>query len=66
LAGQSAGIVPSASDTKAQEKQPIHHFRDSRSALEAVEKYQALEGGQQTLGKLAAYVTEIVRKEVED
>ena len=42
------------------------HFRDSGSALEAVEKYHAIEGGQQTLGKLAAYVTKIVRKEVED
>jgi hypothetical protein len=51
---------------EAQEKQPIHHVRDSSSALEAVEKYHAIEGGQQTLSKLAAYVTEIVRKEVED
>jgi uncharacterized protein YndB with AHSA1/START domain len=33
---------------------------------EAVEKYHAIEGGQQTLSNLAAYVTEIVRKEVED
>ncbi len=33
---------------------------------EVVEKYRAIEGGQQTLSKLAAYVTEIVRKEVED
>ena len=32
---------------------------------EAVEKYHAIEGGQQTLSNLAAYVTEIVRKEVE-
>lgn len=29
---------------------------------EAVEKYGAIEGGRQTLGKLAAYVAEIVRK----
>src|SRR6476659_8720337 len=29
---------------------------------EAVEKYHAIEGGQQTLGNLAAYVTELVRK----
>src|ERR1700733_14936695 len=35
-------------------------FRD-----EAVEKYHAIEGGQQTLGNLAAYVTEIVRKGAE-
>jgi uncharacterized protein YndB with AHSA1/START domain len=32
---------------------------------EVVEKYHAIEGGQQTLSKLAAYVTEIVRKGVE-
>src|ERR1700751_2618519 len=33
---------------------------------EVVEKYHAIEGGQQTLSNLAAYVTEIVRKGVED
>ena len=33
---------------------------------EAVEKYHAIEGGQQTLGNLAAYVTEIARLEAED
>ena len=33
---------------------------------EAVEKYHAVEGGQQTLGHLAAYVTELVRKGGED
>src|SRR5215208_6840210 len=33
---------------------------------EAVEKYHAIEGGQQTLGNLAAYVTETLRKGVED
>jgi hypothetical protein len=32
---------------------------------EAVEKYHAIEGGQQTLSKLAAYVTEIVPKGAE-
>src|SRR4030095_9013503 len=31
---------------------------------EAVEKYHAIEGGQQTLSNLAAYVTEMVRKGV--
>ena len=36
---------------------PTKELRD-----EAVEKYHAIEGGQQTLGNLAAYVTEIVRK----
>jgi uncharacterized protein YndB with AHSA1/START domain len=33
---------------------------------EAVEKYHAIEGGQQTLGNLAAYVTETARRGVED
>ena len=32
---------------------------------EVVEKYHAIEGGQQSLRNLAAYVTEIVRKGVE-
>ena len=36
---------------------PTKELRD-----EAVEKYHAIEGGQQTLSNLAAYVTEIVRK----
>src|SRR5216684_1336223 len=40
---------------------PAKELRD-----EAVEKYHAIEGGQQTLSNLAAYVTEIVRKGVED
>lgn len=40
---------------------PTKELRD-----EAVEKYHAIEGGQQTLSKLAAYVTGIVRKGVRD
>src|SRR3954452_21850864 len=40
---------------------PTKELRD-----EAVEKYHALEGGEQTLSNLAAYVTEIVRQGVED
>ena len=40
---------------------PTKELRD-----EAVEKYHTIEGGQQTLSNLAAYVTEIVRKGVED
>ena len=40
---------------------PTRELRD-----EAVEKYHAIEGGQQTLNNLDAYVTEIVRKGVED
>jgi uncharacterized protein YndB with AHSA1/START domain len=39
---------------------PTQELRD-----EAVERYHAIEGGQQTLSNLAAYVTEIVRKRVE-
>ncbi len=39
---------------------PTKELRD-----EAVEKYHAIEGGQQTLGNLAAYVAAIVRKGVE-
>ena len=39
---------------------PTRELRD-----EAVEKYRAIEGGQQTLSNLAAYVTEIVRTGVE-
>jgi len=33
---------------------------------EAVEKYHAIEGGQQTLGNLAAYVAELARLEAQD
>ena len=40
---------------------PTRELRD-----EAVEKYHAIEGGQQTLANLAAYVTEMVRSGVED
>src|SRR3954452_3147263 len=36
---------------------PSKELRD-----EAVEKYHAIEGGEQTLGNLATYVTEILRK----
>src|SRR5215208_5124270 len=39
---------------------PTKELRD-----EAVEKYHAIEGGQQTLSNLVAYVTEIVRKGAE-
>jgi uncharacterized protein YndB with AHSA1/START domain len=40
---------------------PTRALRD-----EAVEKYHAIEGGQQTLSHLAAYVAELVRKGVEN
>lgn len=39
---------------------PTKELRD-----EAVEKYHVIEGGQQTMSNLAAYVAEIVRKGVE-
>ena len=40
---------------------PTKELRDT-----SVENYHAIEGGEQTLGKLAAYITEMVRKGVED
>jgi uncharacterized protein YndB with AHSA1/START domain len=40
-------------------------FRTKEQRDEAVEKYGAVEGGQQTLGNLAAYVAEIARSGVE-
>ncbi|MGW5193489.1 SRPBCC domain-containing protein [Kribbella sp. NPDC004138] len=40
---------------------PTKELRD-----EAVEKYHAIEGGQQTLGNLAAYITELVLKGTND
>ncbi|MEV6267503.1 SRPBCC family protein [Kribbella sp. NPDC051936] len=40
---------------------PTKELRD-----EAVEKYHAIEGGQQTLGNLAAYITELVLKGTQD
>jgi hypothetical protein len=39
---------------------PTRELRD-----EAVEKYHAIEGGRQTLGNLAAYVAELLRKDGE-
>ena len=40
---------------------PTKELRD-----EAVEKYHAIEGGRQTLGNLAAYVTQLARSGAED
>jgi hypothetical protein len=40
---------------------PTRELRD-----QAVEKYHAIEGGLETLSKLATYVTQIQRKGVED
>ena len=41
-------------------------FRTKEMRDEVVEKYRAIEGGQQTLRHLADYVTEIARKGAED
>ena len=41
-------------------------FPTKQQRDEAVEKYHAIEGGQQTLGNLAEYVAEMVRKGVAD
>jgi len=41
-------------------------FRSKEQRDEAVHKYHAIEGGQQTLGNLAAYVAGLVRKGVEE
>ena len=40
-------------------------FATTQQRDEAVERYHAIEGGQQTLSNLAAYVTEIVRQGAE-
>jgi ribosomal protein L13 len=40
-------------------------FPSKEQRDEAVEKYHAIEAGRQTLGNLAAYVTELVRKAAE-
>ncbi len=52
-------FVPDGAATRIEMRTvfPTKELRD-----EAVEKYHAVEGGQQTLGNLAAYVTEILRK----
>ena len=56
-------FAPDGAETRIEMRTvfPTKELRD-----EAVEKYHAIEGGQQTLSKLAAYVTEIVPKGVED
>ena len=40
-------------------------FRTKEQRDEGIEKYHAIEGGQQTLSNLTAYVTEMVRKGIE-
>ena len=50
-------IVGAATRVEMRTVFPTKAFRD-----EVVEKYHAIEGGQQTLGKLAAYVEEIIQQ----
>src|SRR5258706_12541896 len=59
--GRSPVIDGAATRIEMRTVFPTKELRD-----EVVEKYHAIEGGQQTLSKLAAYVTEIVWKGVED
>ena len=61
-----ASVVTFAPDGEATriEMRTVFPTRELRD--EAVEKYHAIEGGRQTLANLAAYVTEIIRKGVED
>src|SRR5579864_3139127 len=56
-------FVPDGAATRIEMRTlfPTKELRDT-----AIEHYHAIEGGQQTLSKLAAYVTEIVRKGGED
>ena len=73
LHGESRGdpnafesVLTFASDaaTTRIEMRTVFPTRELRDV--AVERYHAIEGGQQTLTNLAAYVTEIVRKGTED
>jgi uncharacterized protein YndB with AHSA1/START domain len=56
-------FTPEGSATRI-EMRTVFPTKEQRD--EVVEKYHAIEGGQQTLGNLAAYVTEMARKGVED
>jgi uncharacterized protein YndB with AHSA1/START domain len=55
-------FAPDGAATRVQMRTvfPTRELRD-----EAIDKYHAIEGGQQTLSKLAAYVIEMVRKGAE-
>lgn len=55
-------FVPDGTGTRLEMRTvfPTKELRD-----EAVEKYGAVEGGRQTLASLAAYVTDVLRQEVE-
>jgi uncharacterized protein YndB with AHSA1/START domain len=59
-------ILTFAADGEATRIEMRTVFRTKELRDEAVEKYHAIEGGQQTLSNLAAYVTGIVRKGVEN
>lgn len=61
-----ASVLTFAADGAATRVEMRTVFPTKEMRDELVEKYHVIEGGQQTLGKLAAYVTEIVRKGVED
>ena len=56
-------FVPTGAATRVQMRTvfPTKELRD-----EAAEKYHAVESGRQTLSSLAAYVTEMLRKDVEN
>src|ERR1700712_3176399 len=56
-------FAPDGAKTRI-EMRPVFPTKELRD--EAVDKYHAIEGGQQTLSNLAAYVTDILRKGVED
>src|SRR4051812_23845501 len=60
-----ASVLTFAPDGAATRIEMRTVFRTKELRDEAVEKYYAIEGGRQALGKLAAYVTKIARKGVE-
>jgi uncharacterized protein YndB with AHSA1/START domain len=73
LHGESRGdpnafesVLTFAPDGAATRIEMLTVFPTKELCDEAVEKYHAIEGGQQTLSNLAAYVTEVVRKGVDD
>ena len=55
-------FAPEGSDGAATRIEMRTVFRSKEQRDEAVEKYHAIEGGEQTLGNLAAYVAELVGK----
>jgi uncharacterized protein YndB with AHSA1/START domain len=59
-----ASVLTFASDGAATRVEMRTVFSSKEMRDDAVKKYHAVEGGQQTLLKLAVYVTEIIRKRV--